>query len=70
MISVGSIVTIGDEKYVVTSTKEHQCACTVCEIKNCAYNKALQEFKKSHGVTACEKIIGVNKYFKKYEQHQ
>ena len=70
MISANSIVTIGDEQYVVTAAKQHQCACTVCEIPNCAYNKELQEFKKSHNVLTCEKLIGIGKYFKKYEQHQ
>ena len=31
MISANSIVTIGDEQYVVTTAKQHQCACTVSE---------------------------------------
>lgn len=67
MISMGAIVTIGNQNYQVTQTKEHQCACTVCDIPNCAYNKAMQEWRKQHNVTTCERIIGVNKYFKKVE---
>lgn len=68
MISVGSIVTIGNQDYQVTQTKEHQCACTSCDILNCAYNKEMQEWRKQHGVTTCERIIGVSKYFKKVEK--
>lgn len=70
MISVGAIVTIGNDDYQVTATKNHQCACITCDIPNCAYNKAMQEWRKMHGATTCEKIIGINKYFKKYEHDQ
>ena len=70
MIKVGSIVTIGGDKYQITETKEDQIACIVCEVPNCACNDAMKEWRKERGVTACEKIIGINKYLKKVPKNE
>ena len=67
MISTGTVVSIGEDAYKVTLTPEHMCSCTCCQVVNCAYNSALQEFKKKMGVNTCEQLIGVRKHFVKVD---
>jgi hypothetical protein len=67
MISTGTIVKIGEDDFKVSSTPEHMCSCTICQVVNCACNTALQEFKKKMGVNTCEQLIGVRKHFIKVD---
>lgn len=67
MISTGTVVSIGEDAYKVALTPEHMCSCTCCQVVNCAYNSALQEFKKRMGVNTCEQLIGVRKHFVKVD---
>ena len=67
MISVGSIVEIGDDKYEVKRTSPGECSCLCCNVPICAYNDAMKQLRAQHNVLTCEKLIGSNSYFKKVE---
>ena len=67
MLETGAKIKVGNDKYELVQTPIGVCPCTVCAIPNCAYNEEWKEFKQNFGVTACEKLIGVRKHFRKVE---